>query len=71
MFITILGGTEDSSGRISARFSARSDIDAAPWHRYEWGMKRDLMAFVIIALLLLLICTTVAGVAMRLYEVVG
>ena len=56
---------------ISARISARFDIDAASRHRYECVMKRDLIAFGTIALLLLLICATVAGVAMRLYEAVG
>lgn len=57
--------------RISARFSARFGIDAASKQSYEWDMKRDLTAFAIIALLLLLISTTVAGVAMRLYELAG
>jgi hypothetical protein len=64
-------GLQIARERISARFSARFDIDAVYGHRYECGMKRDLTAFAIIALLLLLICATVAGVAMRLYEIVG
>jgi hypothetical protein len=34
-------------------------------------MKRDLADYALIALMLLLICTTVAGVAMWLYEAVG
>jgi hypothetical protein len=64
-------GLQIARERIRARFPARFDIDAVRWQRYEYLMQRDLMAFAIIALLLLLICATVAGVAMRLYELVG
>lgn len=56
---------------MRSAFTCARFIDLSKWSGYEPVMKRDLIAFGTITLLLLLICATVAGVAMRLYEAVG
>ena len=71
----VLDSRQYPTDRVIARMmpwlSRRFYIDAGSSQRYECIMKRDLITFATIALLLLLICATVAGVAMRLYEAVG
>lgn len=54
--------------QIMPRLSARFEIDAARLNGYFSFMKRSLGDHLLIGLLVLIMCTTVAGIVIRIYQ---
>lgn len=67
----MMGFAHSSHLPIILRVAARFEIDADHLNSYVSSMKRTLGDYVLIGLLVLIMCTTAAGIGIRVYQAFG